>query len=261
MSQSTVRPAPARSPILAAVGLSLAIAAGSIVSTIDMQQVEDFATGQWFTRPLAEAQQRHTLAIAHLQNTVSAITKDIDFVAGRVSSSMRHNEERTSDRLAYLDAEIAELKDKIAGIQQTRAAPARAPEPQREANADVIGLRLSLTELADAHGSAIAAITKRLQRIEVSVGLTTDMVSSVSNPSRRAEVAKQAKQAKKQTALRPAAPSQAAPPPAAPANDAAPATVARPDRGHIFNIKPISEQGAPLKTEPTRLLRLSRLPG
>jgi hypothetical protein len=248
MSKSTVRPAPARSPILAALGISLAIAAGSIVSTVDLQQVEDFATFQWLTRPLAEVQQRHTLAIAHLQNTVNAIGKDIDFVAGRVSSSIRHNEDRTSDRLAYLDAEIAELKDRIAGIQQTRAAPARAPEPQRETNVDVIGLRLSLSDLATAHGGAIAAIQKRVERIEVAVGLATDMISSVSKPARRAEVARQAK--KQQTAL----------PPAAPSNDAAPAAIARPDRGHIFNLKPISQQRAPLTSEPAKM-RLSRLPG
>ena len=111
---------PSESPILAAVGISLAIAAGSIISTLDMATVEDVTTGKILTRPLSEAQQRNTLVIATLENTVGAITRDIDFVASRVSATVRRSEDQASDRFAQLDAEIAALKDKIAGIQHAR---------------------------------------------------------------------------------------------------------------------------------------------
>ena len=112
----------------------------------------------------------------------------------------------------------------------------RASEPQRDVSGDVTGLRSSLHDLSLAHSGAVAAITRRLDRIEVKVGLTTDMTSSVSEAS--AQKNARAKPAKKQNA-----PNEA---------DAA-QSVARPERGHIFNLKPISQQGAPL--------RLSKLPG
>lgn len=226
---------PSKSPILAAIGISLAIAAGSSISTLDMATVEDVATGKILTRPLAEAQQRNTLAIAALENTVGAITRDIDFVASRVSATVRRSEDQASDRFAQLDAEIAALKDKIAGIQHARLAPVRVSEPQRDVGGDVTGLRSSLNDLSLAHSSAVAAITRRLDRIEVKVGLTTDVVSSVSEAS--AQNTARGKPAKKQNVPT--------------GTDAA--SVARPERGHIFNLKPISQQGAPL--------RLSKLPG
>ena len=222
-----------KSPILAAVGISVAIAVGSIISTLDMATVEDVATGKILTRPLAEAQQRHTLAIATLENTVGAITRDIDFVASRVSATIRRGQDQTFDRFAQLDAEIAALKDQIAGIQHARFAPARAPEPQRDASADVTGLRLSLHDLSLAHGGAVAAITRRLDRIEMKVGLTTDVVASVAS----AQKTPRARQARKHSV---------------PNDVDAAQSVARPDRGHIFNLKPISQQGP---------LRLSKLPG
>jgi len=227
---------PTRSPILAAIGISLAIAAGSIISTLDMAMVEDAATGKWLTRPLAEAQQRNTLSIASLENTVGAISKDIDFVSSRVSATIRRSEDQTYDRFAHLDAEIAALKDRIAGVQHARFAPGHASE-QVNANGDITGLRSSLHDLATAHTGAIAAVTRRLDRIETKVGLTTDMISSGSKAS-APKTARFAKPVRQNAA------------PAAEAN-AAGTGVARPERGHMFNVKPISQQG----------LRLSRLPG
>ena len=149
-----------------------------------MATVEDVTTGKILTRPLSEAQQRNTLAIATLDNTVGAITRDIDFVASRVSATVRRSEDQASDRFAQLDAEIAALKDKIAGIQHARLpAPVRVSEPQRDVSGDLTGLRSSLNDLSLAHGGAVAAITRRLDRIEVKVGLATDMISSVSEAS------------------------------------------------------------------------------
>jgi hypothetical protein len=234
-----------KSPILLAIGISCAIALGSVVATLDYVQVEDIATGQFLTRPLAEGQAQNATAISRLEHTVGAISKDIDFVTERVSTSIRRNESQTVERLASLEGEIAKLKDKLTGIQHARVAPhARAAEPVQ----DVSGLRTSLHELTTAHTGAVTAITKRLERIEVMVGLTTDLTSSVADPAakkatRRAETAKQAKKQ---------------PPVAEPAAPAAPliqhnANTARPERGYLFNIKPVSQQGAPL--------RVSRLPG
>ena len=102
-----------------------------------------------------------------------------------------------------------------------------------------MGLRTSLSDLSAAHSGAVAAITKRLDRIEVMVGISTDMVSSVADPA--------ARQAARKANRKPAPVSVPAEP--APAQQSA----ARPERGHLFNVKPVSQQGTPL--------RLSRLPG
>jgi hypothetical protein len=238
---SSTRSAP-KSPILAAIGISLAIALGSGISSLDMAQVEEVATGRFLTRPLADAQERNASAIATLEHTLGAVSKDIDFVSARVSATIRRNEDQAYDRFAHLDAEVAALKDRIAGIQNASLAPARMPAVPQQ---DVSGLRSSLHDLNAAHTGAVTAINKRLERIEVMVGLTTDMTSSVSDPAakvRRAETA--TKQAKKQPPAETAAPI----PVAGPA-----VSVARPERGHLFNVKPLSQQGAPL--------RMSRLPG
>ena len=116
---------PPKSPILAAIGISLVVALGSVISSLDMAQVEEVATGQFLTRPLAEAQQRNAAAVTVLEQTVGAISKDIDFVTARVSATIRRNDDQVYDRFAHLDAEIAALKDRIAGIQHARLAPAR----------------------------------------------------------------------------------------------------------------------------------------
>ena len=233
---------PPKSPILAALGISVAIAVGSMVASLDMAQVEAFATGQWLTRPLAEAQQRQAASIAALEQSVGKISKDIDFVTARVSTTIRRNEDQAFDRIAHLDAEIAALKDKIAGIQHARVTPARAPE----APPDLSGLRSSLTELSAAHTGAVAAITRRLDRIEVMVGLTTDLTSSVSDPA-----AQRARRAVATKHKKPVPPVDADSP--IPELKPAAASITRPEHGHLFNVKPLSQQGKPL--------RVSRLPG
>jgi hypothetical protein len=243
-----------KSPILAAVGISLVIAIGSSIGSIDMTQVEEVATGQFLTRPLAEANQRNAASITALgssmttlENTVGAISKDIDFVTARVSATIRRNEDQAYDRFAHLESEIAALKDRIAGIQHARITP--APAAAAEASHDVTGLRSSLHDLTTAHTGAVTALNKRLERIEVIVGLTTDLTSSASDPAgqkaKRAETA--AKQSKKQP------PGEAALPMVAPATSGAAATsIARPERGHLFNVKPMSQQSAPLRMSRLR---------
>jgi hypothetical protein len=246
MSSQSESPALARSPILAAVGISFAIAIGSMLASTDVATVTDALTGRWLTRPLAEAQQRNAAAIAALEKTVGAITRDIDFVAARVGDSIRRGEEQTSDRIAHLNAEIAALKNRITGIQSARLA-AHASDALfgvehlsarlTDASGDVSGLRSSLHDLAAAHSGAVAAIGKRLDRIEVMVGISTDMTSSVANPgARKAEL----RAAAAKLARKPIAPA------VAPRAEIPTERSAHPERGHIFTVKPVS-QTAPLR--------------
>jgi hypothetical protein len=245
---------PAKSPILAAIGISLAIAIGTTLGTLDTATIEDALTGKWLTRDYTETQQGQTVAIAALENSVGSVTREIDFIAARVGGSIRRNEHETLDRFALLDAQIVELKDRISGIQNTRLVPPRAPDAPPNAQAanardpqvnEMTGLRSSLHDLTSAHHNAVTEITKRLDRIEVMVGLTTDMTSSVSDPvahkaARRAATSgKQpsaATSGKQQSAAR-AVEDLFAPTP----------TGTRPDRGHIFSVKPISQQISPLR--------------
>jgi len=110
------------------------------------------------------------------------------------------------------------------------AAPAATSE-----TGDILGLRTSLHDLASAHTTAVAALTKRLDRIEVKVGLSSDVTSSVGRPARKS---RRAARSRRPAVVRPAI-----------ETDAAPAT--RPERGHLFNVKPLSRQDA----------RLVKLPG
>lgn len=243
--QSSVSPksASSKSPILAALGISLAIAAGSVLGTLDSTTVADALSGKWLTAPLEEAQQRNTAAIATLEQSAGAISRDIDFISARAAAAIHRNEAETHDRFAHLDAEIQGLKDKLAAVQTVRLAPPRVADPLTGPSQEATGLRSSLNELAAAHHGAVTALTKRLDRLEVMVGLSTDVTSALADPAAR-QVARRNAVAMK------AARKQGAPlePGSADAQG-----VTRPEHGHLFNVKPISRQGAPL--------RLSRLPG
>jgi hypothetical protein len=227
MSPQASRPAaPARSPILAAVGISLAIGLGTVLGTTDTATLADVATGKWLTRSFTETQQAHTVAIAALEQNLGSVTREMDFVATRVGASVARSEERTYDRLALLDAELAALKSKIAGLQGVRPGTPVASE-----GSDIIGLRTSLHDLSAAHNSAVAALTKRLDRIEVKVGLASD-VPPASGP--RVHKARTVAKLKKPTA-------------AAPFEMDPFSATGRPENGHLFNVKPLSRQDAQLR--------------
>jgi hypothetical protein len=241
-----------KSPLTLAIYICLAIAIGAVGTTIDPSVFDNIISGKWLTASLEAAQQRNTAAVAALETKVDAIVKDVDFVASRVNVSIRRNEDQTFDRFVGLDAEIAALKDKLASVQALYAQPRRTADAllgtveksSVDAN-DVVGLRTSLHDLAASQHGAVAAITKRLDRIEIMVGMATDTTSSVADPLERRHARRKALAARqsKKPAVAPAAPW---------AETTAERSVARPDRGHLFNVKPISQQGAPL--------RMSRLP-
>ena len=241
-----------KSPLSLAICICLAIVAGAVGTTIDPSVFDDIISGKWLTASLDAAQQRNAAAVGALETKVDAIVKDVDFVASRVNVSIRRNEDQASDRFVALDAEIATLKEKLASVQALYAQPRRTADAllgtveKSSADAsDVIGLRSSLHDLAASQHGAVAAITKRLDRIEIMVGLATDTTSSVADPLERQHAHRKAVAEKlnKKPSVEPAAPW---------AETTADRGVARPDRGHLFNVKPISQQGGPL--------RMSRLP-
>src|SRR3954447_11439413 len=128
----------AKSPLAAAILISLAIAAGVVLSTLDAPIFDDLTSGRWLTRSFSQAQERHTTAIAKLERNVGAVTTDIDFVTARMDDAIKRNEDLARDRFAEMDARIAALKERI-----VQASPiARAPEAGDVA--DVTGLRTSL---------------------------------------------------------------------------------------------------------------------
>jgi hypothetical protein len=237
----------AKSPLTLAIYICLAIAIGAVGTTIDPAVYADIVSGKWLTASLEAAQQRNTAAVAALETKVDAIVKDVDFVASRVNVSIRRNEDQAFDRFVGLDAEIAALKEKLESVQALYAQPRRMADAllgtveksSVDAN-DVVGLRSSLHDLAVSQHGAVAAITKRLDRIEIMVGMATDMTSSVADPLERRQARRKALAEKmsKKPVIAPAAPW---------IETTAERNVARPDRGHLFNVKPISQQGAPLR--------------
>jgi hypothetical protein len=252
--QSDVCPAfvaRSKSPLKQAIYICLAIAVGAVGTTLAPSVVDDIVSGKWLTASLEAAQQRNTAAVAALESKVDAIVKDVDFVASRVNVSIRRNEDQSYDRFVALDAEIAALKQKLASVQllaqprRTADALLGTVEKSSADAADMVGLRSSLHDLAASQHGAVAAITKRLDRIEIMVGMSTDTTSSAANPRERQHARRKAHAARqsKKPAVSPGAP---------PIETTAERSIARPDRGHLFNVKPVSRQGTPL--------RMSRLP-
>jgi hypothetical protein len=214
----------AKSPLAAAVAISLGIAAGAVLSTLDAPIFDEITSGRWLTRSFSQAQERNTAAIAKVERDIGAAASDIDFLAARVAAAIQRNEDATQDRFAEIDARFAALKERI-----VQASPmARAPEVADAG--DIVGLRKSLHDLAASQTGAVAEINKRLNRIERLAGISTDVISSA-NPARRAARHRIVKNAE--------------PPHAEPAQSIVPTA------GHIFDVKPVSQQTAPL--------RLSRL--
>ena len=236
---TSVQP-PAKSPLFAAVGLSLAIGVGTVLGTADIATIADVLSGKWLTRGYTETQQAHTIAIAALEHSVGSVARDIDFVASRAGASIRRSEDQTSDRFAHLDAEIAALKEKLLGVELTQLISSRidAPPGSPVTASEASGLRSSLIELSSAHHSSVAAITRRLDRIEVKVGLSTDVTSSIHGPGARKSARRTVKARRPRTLP--------------PADDTAVSSPFQLEHGHLFTIKPPSRQRAPL--------RLTRLP-
>jgi hypothetical protein len=213
----------AKSPLAAAIAISLGIAGGAVLGTLDAPIFDEITSGRWLTPSLWQAQERNTAAIGKVERDVGAVAGDIDFLAARVAAAIQRNEDAALDRFAEIDARFAALKERIA-----QASPmARAPEAADAG--DIMGLRKSLHDLAASHTGAVAEINKRLNRIERLAGISTDVISSA-NPGRRAARHRLVKNTAPY-----AEPPQSIVPPA----------------GHIFDLKPVSQQAAPL--------RLSRL--
>lgn len=226
----------AKSPLLAAAGISLVIALGAVLGTTDIATLQDALSGRWLTRPYIETQQGHTVAIAALEQSIGGVTRDIDFVASRADAADRRNEDRTAGRFAQIDAEIAALKEKLLGVQLTQLIASRTDTLGVPAANDATGLRSSLSELTAAHHNSVAAITRRLDRIEVKVGLSTDVTAPVASIARK--TIRRAGRMRRPTVL--------------PPTDTTWSSPLRLEQGHLFNVKPVSQQRRPL--------RLTRLP-
>jgi uncharacterized small protein (DUF1192 family) len=155
-----------KSPLGTALLISFAIAAGTVLTTLDSPIFDEITSGRWLTRPFSQAQERNTASIAELEHGVGALATDLDFVTERVRASIRRGDDLALHRLTQMDATIAALNERIDTLQSSRAVK-NTTEPADAA------LRPSF-DVISAHSSALAAITKRLDRIEVRVGMSTD---------------------------------------------------------------------------------------
>src|SRR3954451_7737990 len=99
----------AKSPLPAAILISLAIAAGAVLSTLDAPIFDEITSGRWLTRSFSQAQERNTAAIAKVERDVGAVAADIDFLAARVAAAIQRNEDAAVDRFAEIDARFAAL--------------------------------------------------------------------------------------------------------------------------------------------------------
>jgi hypothetical protein len=175
-----------KSPFAAAVVLSLAVAAGAVLTTLG---TANFGAVAGHPHVVAQAEERAAPPVG-APDATAAVTRDIDFVTSHIRASIKRSDDLALARFTQIDATIAALNDKIASLQGDRLVSAPAAGTPGE------NLRTSLHDIA-AHGSAIAAITKRLDRIEVKVGMSTDEPPSAPvrhTARRKAPVAKAAEQ-------------------------------------------------------------------
>ncbi len=157
-----------RSPLAAALLICFSVAAGTVFTTLDSPIFDEITSGRWLTGAFSQAQERNTSSIANLERNVGALTTDIDFVAGRMHASAKRSDDLALVRFTQIDAALAAMDEKIAKLQLDRLVSSPVAAKTEDG-----GLRSSLHELA-AHSSALTAITKRLDRIEVKVGMSTD---------------------------------------------------------------------------------------
>ena len=218
----------AKSPLTLAIVISLGIAAGSVLSTLDAAIFDDITSGRWLTRSLSETQERHAAAIAKLERNVGAATNDIDFVTARMGDAIKRNEELTGDRFAEMEARITALNARVAVLQTTAVARVTDGADAGDMSLRDMSLRSSLHDLTAAHNGAVAAIKKRLVRIEAMVGISTDMVMSKNGIHRRARAAKKL----------------------APRRE--PQSIATPEPGYIFDVPPPSQATTPMRLSKLR---------
>jgi hypothetical protein len=216
----------AKSPLAAAILISLAIAAAAVLCSLDSPIFDEITSGRWLTRSLSEAQARNTMAIAKLEHDIGSATSDIDFIAARLAAAIDRNDTTTRDRLAEIDARVTAIKERIV------AQAAQSPAPQTTDASDVVGLRKSLHELAAAQSGSVAEIDKRLNRIERLVGISTDVISSTDPVRRRA----------RHSLLKDSTPR----------TDLAQGPGKAEPAGHIFDLRPVSLQTAPLRLSKLR---------
>ena len=203
-----------KSPLAAAVVLSLAVAAGAMLTTLGAAN-----TGTIIGERSPAPQERTSAAVARLESSVGALSRDIDFVTSRIRASIKRGDDLALDRFSQIDASIAALNQRVAGLQADRLMS--APVAARPAD----NLRSSLNEIA-AHTGAIAAITKRLDRIEVKVGMSTDTEPA---PARHAARRKA---------------------PATPKAAESPDLLAQ--TGALFGLRPAAKPGKPLRVSTLR---------
>src|SRR5215213_2236132 len=216
----------AKSPLTIAILISCAIAAGSVLSTLDAASLDEITSGRWLTRSVSDAQERQATVIANLERTVGVVTTDIDFVATRMGDAIRRNEELAGDRFAEMDARITALNARVAVMRATTVGRVSEAADAGDMSLHDMSLRSSLHELAAAQNGALSAIKKRLARLEAIGGISTDMVSS--RHHRRARAARRI------------------------APRLEPQNVAAPEPGYIFDVKTPSRSAPPIRLSKLR---------
>ena len=146
---------------------------------------------------------------------------------------------------------MAALKTQIAAVQAIKSKPVPTAEAitsrldgvdtgLSDARNEVAGLRSSLHDLACAQRGEIAALTKRLEKIETKMAARADLTGSIPRkPASKMKAAKKPKPAEPPKEAANVVPPKAAPPPPAPETQP----------GHVVDVK---QQAVPIVVLPAR---------
>ncbi len=166
--------------LLIAMGLALAITAGAGLSATATGVLQDTLRIAGFGRESAIEQelQRQGNTVAELQHTISAMRSEVSAVNSWLEA---RSDADVQERLTKLDGVVGSLKTEVLAIRSETGDDAAE---LNKARADLGTLRSSFDGREDSERKVLAALTKRLNRLEVAVS-TGDVTGSIRNMRRR----------------------------------------------------------------------------
>lgn len=161
--------------LLAAVGLALAVTGGATLSGLatGALQAAVRSTGFGQGETLESEQRRQARSVASLEARLAQLSDQIGGLARHSAAAAATGEARAQEQLARLESEIAALRTELQ-IQRSAVAQTVAPDGPADPHATALAqagiglaaLRSSFDERDRARGEQIAAVARRIDRLE-----------------------------------------------------------------------------------------------
>ncbi|HVY59883.1 MAG TPA: hypothetical protein VHA77_18675 [Xanthobacteraceae bacterium] len=173
------------SPIILAGCLALAVGAGAFLSlsgtsgfdaALKYANLDTLLDTVGLSRSsIATTEQKQADTISRLDRGMDALSAQVAVLTSKMEAAGLGDADQ---RLSRLDTDVGHLKDQIAAIQTAQDDPFTL----EGSKVDATMLRSSIDELSARSNSQIAAVNKRLDRIEMIVAGRAEVTGSISAP-------------------------------------------------------------------------------